>query len=65
MLLEENHKFILRSKTNCGPICLSLLLLFLPEETDPKNILLRLMSKSILPMLSPRSFMISSLKFKF
>ena len=37
MLLEENHKFILKYKTNCDPICLFLLLLYLPEETGPKK----------------------------
>ena len=34
-----------------------LLLVFLLEETDLKKILLRLMSKDILPMFSSRSFM--------
>ena len=42
---------------------LCLLLLPLPEETS-KNILLRPVSKSILPMFSSRSFMASGLTFK-
>ena len=47
----------------CGPMCLFLLLLPLPEETDLPKILLRPMSEGILPMLSSRSFMTSGLTF--
>ena len=47
----------------CSPICLFLLLFPLTKETDPK-ILLILMSKSVLPMFSSRSFIISGLTFK-
>ena len=34
------------------------------EETDPKKLLLRQISKSILPMFSSRSFMVSGVTFK-
>ena len=47
----------------CGPICLFLLLLPLPEETS-KKILIKLMSKGILPVFSSRSLMVSCLTFK-
>ena len=43
--------------------CLFLPLFPLPEETDPKNIATT-MSKSVLPMFSSRSFMVSSLTFR-
>ena len=46
-----------------NPICLFLLLFLLPEETL-KKVLLRLMLRSILPMFSSRSFMVSGLTFK-
>ena len=42
--------------------CLFLLLFPLPEET--KKVLLQLMSKSVLPMFSSRSFMVSGLTFR-
>ena len=48
----------------CSPLCLFLHLFSFPEETDVKKILLRLMSKSILPVFSARSFMVSCLTFK-
>ena len=41
-----------------------LLLSPLCQETDPKKLLLWLMSKSILPMFSSRNFIVSSLKFR-
>ena len=46
-----------------NPLCLFLLLFLLPEETF-KKVLLRLMLRSILPMFSSRSFMVSGLTFK-
>ena len=48
----------------CCPICLFLVLFPWPEETDPAKIFLRPMSKSILPMFSSRSFIVSGLTFK-
>ena len=48
----------------CSPICLFLLLFPLPEETYPKKILLRPMSKRVLPVFSSRSFMVLGLTFK-
>ena len=48
----------------CRTVSLFLLLLPFTEETYPKKILLSLVSKSILPMFSLRSFMVSGLTFK-
>ena len=48
----------------CSPICLFLLLLTLPEDRHSKKLLLRLTSKSLLPVFSSRHFMVSRLTFK-
>ena len=48
----------------CSLIYLFLLLFLLPEETDPKKILLRFMSRNVLPVLSSRNFMVSGLTFR-
>ena len=48
----------------CSSICLFLFVFSLPAETDPKKILLRPTSNSILPMFSSRSLMVSVVIFK-
>ena len=49
---------------SCSPICLFFLLFLLLEETYPKKILLRPMSKRVQLIFSSRSFMTSGLTFK-
>ena len=48
----------------CGFICLFVCLIPLPEKTNPKN-LVRVMSKSLLPIFSFRRFMVLGLTFKY
>ena len=47
------------------PVCLFSHLYSMPEETNPKKILLRAVSKTILPIFSSTSFMVSSLTHRF
>ena len=43
------------------PVCLFSHLYSMPEETNPKKILLRAVSKTILPIFSSTSFMVSGI----
>ena len=54
--------FAMKKRFSLGPICLFLLLFPLSSETDPK--IYYFVSKSILCLLSSRSFVVSGLKFR-
>ena len=52
-------------KVNEVPFVYFLLLFPLPEKTDPKNIAMTYVKKSVLPLFSSRSFMVSGLNVHF